>query len=99
MAAGWSYGLKLSHYLPHSDITKAASTRMWLDHRNDAITPVARTQVQDKFHTPQLNALDVRAVPSGSWQQLLAEPAPANAAEFVSPLHPLRAPPVALSLA
>ena len=39
---GWSYGKKLSHYLHNTDVTKASTTRMWLDQRNDAtIAPVA----------------------------------------------------------
>lgn len=100
MAAGWSYGLKLSHYLRHTDVTKASSTRLWLDHRNEAtVAADSRHQVQDKFHTPPLSGLGVRALPPTSWQQLLAVPAPAPTADFVLPLHPLRAPPLSLPLA
>lgn len=93
IVGGWSYGLKLSHYL-NTGVTKASTTRMWVDHRNDSAAPVAHHQVEQKFLTPQLSALAAMPALHFSWQQLLAsESAPAHVTEFVSPLHPLRAPP------
>jgi len=90
---GWSYGLKLSHYL-NTGVTKASTTRMWLDHRNEATAaPVAHQQDDQKFLTPHLFSIAVTPLPRLSRQQLIAEPASAHILEFVSPLHPLRAPP------
>ena len=95
VVSGWSYGHKLSHYLHHTGLTKASTTRMWLDHRNDAATaPVAIHQVEHKFLTPQLSIISTPELPHFSRQQLVAEPAAAHTTEFVSPLHPLRAPPI-----
>ena len=95
MVGGWSYGKKLSHYFHNTHVTKASTTRMWLDHRNDAATaPVAIHQVEHKFLTPQLSIISVPESPHFSRQQLVAEPAAAGTTEFVSPLHPLRAPPI-----
>ena len=58
MVGGWSYGKKLSHYFHNTHVTKASTTRMWLDHRNDAVNaPVAIHQVEHKFLTPQLSIM------------------------------------------
>jgi hypothetical protein len=91
---GWSYGKKLSHYLHNTDVTKASTTRMWLDQRNDAtIAPVAQHQVQHKFLSPHLCVFAVPHLKHLSREQVIAEPAQSHTIEIVSPLHPLRAPP------
>ena len=99
IVGGWSYGLKLSHYL-NTGLTRASTTRMWLDHRNDAATAqIPQHRVEHKFLAPQLCVFGVPPLPHLSRRQLLAEPAPMHTAEFVSPLHPLRAPPISSLLA
>jgi len=100
IVGGWSYGLKLSHYFHHTDVTKASTTRMWLDHRNDVtVAQSPERQIEHKLLTPQLCVFAVPRVPHFSRLQLVADPAPAHIVEFVSPLHPLRAPPISSSLA
>jgi hypothetical protein len=100
IVGGWSYGRKLSHYLHNPDLTKASTTRMWVDHRNDSIAaPVLRHQTPHKFLTPQFLVVAVPAVPHFTRQQIIAEPVQSHATLFISPLHPLRAPPVSSSLA
>jgi hypothetical protein len=101
IVGGWSYGLKLSHYLHHTDVTKASTTRMWLDHRNEATAaPLAQQQVEHKFLTPQLCLFVVpQQLPRLLRQQIVAEAASIRINGFVSPLHSLRAPPISLSLA
>ena len=99
IVGGWSYGLKLSHYF-HSDVTKASTTRMWLDHRNEtAAAPAQQPQTPQKFLSLDLSVVAVPTLPRLSREQVIAEPAQARSVEFVSALHPLRAPPISLSLA
>lgn len=94
MVGGWSYGKKLSHYFHNTDVTKASTTRMWLDHRNEATAaPFSHHQVEHKFLAPQLCLFAVPPLPPLSRQPILAHPAPAHSTEFIS-LHPLRAPPI-----
>ena len=98
--AGWSYGHKLSHYLPNTSLTKASTTRMWLDQRQASIAaPVQHQQGPQKFLTLALCFFSVPALPHFSREQILAESPKPHAVEFVSPLHPLRAPPISSSLA
>lgn len=100
LAGGWSYGLKLSHYFHHTDVTKASTTRMWLDHRNDVtVAQSPERQVEHKFLGPQLCVLAVPHLQHFSRLQLVPVPVAALTIEFVSPLHPLRAPPLSSSLA
>ena len=101
IVGGWSYGLKLSHYLHHTDVTKASTTRMWLDHRNDAaVAPVPQRQIEHKLITPQLCVFSVPQLLRHSLRrQIVAEPASVRINAIVSSLHPLRAPPISLSLA
>ena len=100
VVGGWSYGLKLSHYFHHTDVTKASTTRMWLDHRNDGtIAPVLHHYNPVKFLTPQISFVSVPPLPHFSRERIVAGPAPARIIEFVSPLHPLRAPPISSLLA
>ena len=100
IVGGWSYGLKLSHYLHHTDVTKASTTRMWLDHRNDAVSaPVLQDHVEHKFVTPQLCVFSVPQLSHTAGRQAIAEAASVRINAYVSPLHPLRAPPVSVSLA
>lgn len=101
MVGGWSYGLKLSHYVQHSQVTKASTTRMWLDQRNEATAaPAAQGHVEHRFLTPQLWVLAApQRLPHFLRQQIIAEPASVRINAFVSPLHPLRAPPISFSLA
>ena len=100
IVGGWSYGLKLSHYLHHTDVTKASTTRMWLDHRDDAVgAPMPQVQVQHKFLTPQLCVFSVPQLSHVSGRQIIAEAASVRINAYVSPLHLLRAPPISISLA
>jgi len=96
IVGGWSYGLKLSHYVHHSKVTKASTTRMWLDQRNEATAaPVPQRQVEHKFVTPQLWALSVpQQQPKLLHEEIIAEYASVRINAFVSPLHLLRAPPL-----
>jgi len=95
IVGGWSYGLKLSHYLQRTDVTKASTTRMWLDHRNDATAAsVPYHQVEHKSLTPQLCLSAVPPSPHLSRRQPIAEPAQSHTTSYVSSLHPLRAPPI-----
>jgi len=94
IVGGWSYGLKLSHYL-NTGVTKASTTRMWLDHRNEiAAVPDQHPQTPQKFLTLDLCVFAVPALPRLSRERITQEPAQPHSVEFVSPLHPLRAPPV-----
>lgn len=96
----WSYGLKLSHYLHNSDVTRASTTRMWVDQRNDLIpVPVQHEQNPQESLAFQLCIFAVPCQPHLSDEWALAEPALSHVAEFVSPLHPLRAPPISSLLA
>lgn len=100
IVGGWSYGLKLSHYLHNPDLTKASTTRMWVDQRNDLITvSVQREQNHQEFLAPQLWIMAVPSLPHFGNGWPVAEPAQSHTTEFVSPLHPLRAPPIFFSLA
>ena len=101
IVGGWSYGLKLSHYVHHSKVTKASTTRMWLDQRNEAtVAPVPQRQVEHKFVTPQLWALSVpQQQPKLLHEEIIAEYASVRINAFVSPLHLLRAPPLSPSRA
>jgi hypothetical protein len=98
---GWSYGRKLSHYLHNSDLTRASTTRMWVDHRNDSIAaPVQQHhQTLHQFLTPQFLVVAVPPLPHFSRRHVIAEPVQSHTAIFISPLHPLRAPPISSSLA
>jgi hypothetical protein len=102
IVGGWSYGLKLSHYVHHSKVTKASTTRMWLDQRNEATAaaPVPQRQVEHKFVTPQLWVLSVpQQQPKLLHEEIIAEYASVRINAFVSPLHLLRAPPLSPSRA
>jgi hypothetical protein len=102
IVGGWSYGLKLSHYVHHSKVTKASTTRMWLDQRNEATAaaPVPQRQVEHKFVTPQLWVLSVpQQQPKLLHEEIIAESASVRINAFVSPLHLLRAPPLSRSQA
>ena len=100
IVGGWSYGLKLSHYFHHTDVTKASTTRMWLDHRNDTkVAQAPERQVEHRFLSPQVCVLAVPQLPHFSRLQLVPIPAAAHSVDFVSPLHPLRAPPISSPLA
>ena len=100
IVGGWSYGRKLSHYLHNPDLTRASTTRMWVDHRNDSIAaPVQHHQTPQRFLTPQLLVVAVPSVPHFSRQQIISDPVQTHTAVFVSPLHPLRAPPISSFLA
>lgn len=95
IVGGWSYGLKLSHYFHHTDVTKASTTRMWLDHRNEAtLAPAQIHQSPVKSLSQQLSVFAVPVLPHFTSQPLLDEPVSSRSFDFVSPLHPLRAPPI-----
>lgn len=97
IVGGWSYGYKLSHYLHNPGVTKASATRMWLDQRHASVAaPVPDHQLPQKFLTLALCVFAVPALPHVSREQIVAELPQSHAAEFVSPLHPLRAPPISL---
>jgi hypothetical protein len=100
IVGGWSYGLKLSHYLHNSDLTKASTTRMWVDQRNDLLpVPVQHEKAPQEFLSLQLCVLTAPSLPHLGDGWPVAEPAQSHTTEFVSPLHPLRAPPISSSLA
>jgi hypothetical protein len=100
IVGGWSYGRKLSHYLHNPDLTKASTTRIWVDHRNDSIAvPVQHHQTPHKFLAPQFLVAAVPPLPHFSRQQIIVEPVQSHTTVFVSPLHPLRAPPISSLLA
>ena len=100
IVGGWSYGLKLSHYFHHTDVTKASTTRMWLDHRNEVtVANGPERQVEHKLLSPQLCVAAIPSLPHLSRLQLVELSAPAHIVSFVSPLHPLRAPPISSPMA
>ncbi len=95
IVGGWSYGYKLSHYLPNSGLTKASTTRMWLDQRQSSIAaPVSHHQSPQKLLAVALCLFAVPPLPHFAREHNLAEPLQPHAVEFVSTLHPLRAPPI-----
>jgi hypothetical protein len=98
---GWGYGYKLSQYLTHSDLSRASSTRLWVEHRDDASDIRAHQQHSpDKIQAPLFAGLSTPPVPHLSRELVFAEPTQSRILTFVSPLHPLRAPPtVTFSLA
>ena len=94
---GWGYGYKLSQYLLHSDVSKASHTRMWVDHRDDSFE--AQTQRQHsphKLENSQFSGVVFSQLPHFSHQSVCAAPLQSRILTFVSPLHPLRAPPISL---
>jgi hypothetical protein len=99
IVGGWSYGRKLSHYLHNPNLTKASTTRMWVDHRNESIAaPVQHDPTPEKLVTPHFLVTAVPPLPDFSREQIIAEPVQSHTIVFVSPLHPLRAPPTFSSL-
>ena len=98
---GWGYGYKLSQYLTHSDLSRASSTRLWVEHRDDGSEVRAHQQHSpDKLQCSQFSGISSPRVPHLSRELVFAEPTESRILTFVSPLHPLRAPPtVTFSLA
>ena len=95
---GWGYGSKLSQYLRHSDFSKPYATRMWVEHRDDSFAVPARDQHQPhKLLASQFCAPSILLLPRFSRERVFAVPVPSRTLTLVSPLHPLRAPPIFLS--
>ena len=94
----WSYGFRLSHYQHNPDVTKASTIRMWVDHRHGSVVEPAEQHVQLKsLIGSALCSFEVPRLPHFSREEILAAPVQSAVATFVSPLYPLRAPPVSLS--
>ena len=96
VVGGWSYGLRLSHYLhlENPDVTKASTTRLWLDQRDQQVTaPVQHHEPAHGLINPILCGFDIPRVPHFSSEEVLAPSVQSHTETFVSPLHPLRAPP------
>jgi hypothetical protein len=97
---GWCYGYKLSQYLPHSDITKASHTRVWAGQRDDSSKLQSHLQIDThKLHNSSLAEIGFLRLPGTFRKPAFADPARPRILTFVSPLHPLRAPPTPSFLA
>jgi hypothetical protein len=95
---GWGYGAKLSQYLHHRDVTKPYATRMWVEHRDDSFAaPVHHQHQPHKLLASQFFAVSILLIPRFSREAVFAVPVPSCFLTLVSPLHPLRAPPISLS--
>lgn len=95
---GWGYGYKLSQYLQHSDVKMASHTRMWVDHRDDSFGFQNHQQHREnKLLSPQFAAVGVPQYSNFSRELVFADPLQSRILTFVSPLHPLRAPPISVS--
>jgi len=95
---GWSYGYKLSQYLQHSDVSRASHTRMWVEHRDDSVDVQPHQQNGEHKLQNLLCAADgFGQLPHLSRKLVYADPLKSRILTFVSPLHPLRAPPISLS--
>jgi hypothetical protein len=99
VVGGWGYGYKLSQYLHHSDVSKASATRMWVDHRDDSFEVRAHHQQHNphKFRSSQFSGAGLPRLPHLSRELVFAAPIQSRILTFVSPLHPLRAPPTSIS--
>ena len=93
----WGYGYKLLRYLAHSDVSRASTTRMWVEHRDDASELRAhQPHSPHKLQSPRFSGVVAPQIPHLSREVVLAEPKQSRILTFVSPLHPLRAPPSAV---
>lgn len=91
---GWGYGYKLSQYLHHSDVSKASATRMWVEHRDDSLELPDHHRQQHEILSPQFFCVTVPTLAPRSRSLVFALPVQSHTLTFVSPLHPLRAPPI-----
>jgi hypothetical protein len=98
VVGGWTYGYRLSHYQHNPDVTKASTIRMWVDQRHDSVVLPAPQQIRPHaLISLALCCLGVLRLPHLSKEEVFAAPVQSAVATFVSPLHPLRAPPASLS--
>lgn len=99
IVGGWTYGYRLSHYEHISNVTKASTIRMWVDQRHALVAVPVEQQARPHLligHT--LCAFELHKRPHLTREELLATPIQSAVTTFVSPLHPLRAPPISLPL-
>ena len=88
------YGYKLAQYFHLSEISKATSTKMWVDHRDDSSVAVAHQQTRpQRISTFELLLVFAPQVPSLTRDHVLTTPAPARVAVVISSHIPFRAPP------
>lgn len=95
---GWGYGYKLSQYLHRSHLSTPSATRMWVEHRDDSFEAPDHHQHQlHKLLVSQFFRLSASQLPNFSHEPVFTHPLQSRVLTFVSPLHPLRAPPTFLS--
>ncbi len=88
------YGYKLAQYLHLSEVSKATSTKMWVDHRDDASLVIAHQQNRpQRISAFELFLVFAPQVPSLTRDHVLATPAPPRVAVVISSHIPFRAPP------
>ncbi len=94
---GWGYGYKLSQYLLHTDVTKASHTRMWVDHRDDSFKAGSHAHRPQTLPASGSFDLSTFQTPPLARELVFSTPLQSRILTFVSPLHPLRAPPISYS--
>ena len=94
---GWSYGYKLSQYLLHPDVSRASHTRMWVEHRDDSLKAASHSHRPHTLPISQTFDLSICQFPPLASELASSRPLQSRILTFVSPLHPLRAPPVSHS--
>lgn len=98
VVGGWTYGYRLSHYQHISNVTKASTIRMWVDQRHASVAIPVEQHIRPHTLIGQaLCGFEVPRLPHLSREEVFAAPIQSPVTTFVSPLHPLRAPPVSLS--
>jgi hypothetical protein len=98
VVGGGGYGYKLSQYRHLSRVTRPSATRMWVEHRDDSFgAPLHHQHQPRRLLSSQFFALIVPQLPLLSRHPVSAAPVQSRILTFVSPLHPLRAPPSFLS--
>jgi hypothetical protein len=97
VVSGWTYGYRLSHYQYNPDVTKASTIRIWMDQRHASVAMPLEQHVRPH---PLISAapcgLEIPSLLHLSREVLVAAPTQSAVDTFVSPLHPLRAPPISL---
>lgn len=98
VVSGWTYGYRLSHYQHNPDVTKASTIRMWMDQRHASVAvPVEQHLRPHALISAALCGSEISTLPQQAREGILAAPTQSAVDTFVSPLHPLRAPPISLS--
>ena len=94
VVGGNGYGHKLSQYFQHSGVSKASTTRMWVDHRDDSSVTVSRHHTRpQRISAFELFLIFAPQVPRLARDHALTTPPPQRAAFVVSSHIPFRAPP------